>query len=192
MVMLALPFLCSAQERGQAEPSYPFHGLRLWSFSTDVTSWAMLGTINFEAERAVSQKTSIYVGAKFNPWTFRYGQEDEFRARVIRPYIGVRWWPFHYYSGWFVGIEALGSIHNYANIFNSNCYEGWFAGLGLNAGYSFMLSERVNLSIGAGGAVGWFSHKIFTAPRCGRLTDGDKSGITIQPSALYCQFSWLF
>ncbi len=143
-----------------------------FSVGTNAADWMSLGTINAEASVAVSQHVSLHVGAELNPWTWRpESQDTQFQARHMSYWGGVRWWPWHVYSGWWAGADGRYSIYNEGGIFRRETEEGRAWGGGLYGGYSIMLSESWNLDLGLGAWGGWKEYTTYACPRCGVIKD---------------------
>ena len=150
-----------------------------FSLGTNGVDWLSLGTINLEASAAVSQKYSIHVGAELNPWTFRAGDPDkQLQMRHNSYWGGLRIWPWHVYSGWWMGADLRYSVYNGGGILKRECEEGDAYGAGLWGGYSIMLSEMWNLDLGMGFWGGYKKYTRYACPLCGVIVDqGEKAFI---------------
>lgn len=158
--MLLIPVAASAQR---------------FSIGTNFVDWASLGTMNIEGSVAVTQHMSIHVGAEVNPWTFSAGNQDtQFEARQVSYLAGVRWWPWHVYSGWWFGGDFRYSVYNIGGIFKRTTEEGDAFGVGAYGGYSIMLNQWLNLDLGVGAWGGYRKFTRYACPLCGvRLEKGD-------------------
>ena len=147
-----------------------------FSVGTNAVDWMTLGTINAEASVAVAQHFSLHVGAEINPWTFRAGEQDrQFQLRQNSYWGGMRWWPWHVYSGWWAGGDLRYSVYNLGGVIRRETEEGDAFGTGLYGGYSIMLSEWWNLDLGFGVWGGWKRYTRYACPLCGVVTDsGEK------------------
>ena len=146
------------------------------SVSTDLLGYANLGTLNLDASYAVSRRWSITAGARYNPFTFHKGEKDtQFQSRQLSYAIGARVWPWHTWSGWWMAGKIQYQEYNYGGILSRQTEEGDRAGVGLYAGYTYMLSPHLNLEIGLGmwSGVSWY--KTYSCPSCGITLD---SGVT--------------
>jgi hypothetical protein len=151
--LLALPLGASAQR---------------FSVGTNAVDWITLGTINAEASVAASQHISVHIGAELNPWTFRAGEQDrQFQIRQNSYWGGVRWWPWHVYSGWWAGGDLRYTVYNEGGIIKRETEEGNAFGAGAYGGYSIMLSEWWNLDLGFGILGGWKRYTRYACPLCG-------------------------
>lgn len=147
-----------------------------FSVGTNFVDWLSLGTINAEASVAVSQHASLHVGAELNPWTYAAGnQQKEFQARQNSYWAGARWWPWHVYSGWWVGGDVRYSIYNLGGVFKRETEEGDAYGAGAYGGYSIMLGPMWNLDLGVGVWGGYKKYVKYSCPVCGpKLEEGEK------------------
>ena len=121
------------------------------SLSTNMLTWANLGTANLETSISVSRKFTVFAGAKYNPWDFRTSSQLPLHNKQIAGYVGSRYWPWHVYSGWWVGAKAQYQYFDQAGLWSENLINGHAVGLGLSVGYSIMIGSHVNLDIGLGG-----------------------------------------
>lgn len=148
-----------------------------------------LGTLNVDAGVAVSQKFSIHAGAELNPWTFIPGdQEKEFQARQRSFWAGLRWWPWHVYSGWWIAGEARYSTYNLGGILKRDTEEGDAYGVGVYGGYSIMLNRWLNLDFGVGVWGGYKKYTRYACPVCGVITDKGEKGFAIPDARVAIQF----
>lgn len=149
------------------------HAQRI-SIETNLPTWANLGTMNLGGEIALAQHWSIEGAVKWNPWTFREGEDNQFQERCLTPHFGVRWWRWHCFSGWYMGAKGIYSLYNTANIITDDCYEGWCAALGLTGGYLYMIDKSWNITFGGGICGGYHDTTFFEAARCGRIKERRK------------------
>lgn len=160
-----------------------------FSFGTNIVDWASLGTINLEASVAFQQHFSAHVGAEVNPWTYRAGDQDkQFEARQISYWAGVRWWPWHVYSGWWAGSDLRYSVYNIGGVIKRDTEEGDAYGVGLYGGYSIMLSSVLNLDLGFGAWGGYKKYTSYACPVCGVRTDSGSKAFIIPDARVAIQF----
>ena len=154
-----------------------------FSVGTNAVDWMTLGTVNAEASVAASQHVSVHAGAELNPWTFRSGEKDrQFQIRQNSYWGGVRWWPWHVYSGWWAGGDLRYTVYNEGGIIRRETEEGNAAGAGVYGGYSVMLSEWWNLDLGLGILGGWKRYTRYACPLCGVVT-GSGDAAFVMPDA---------
>lgn len=143
-----------------------------FTVGTNAIDWLSLGTINAEASVAVSQKFSLHVGAELNPWTWSSDNvEKQFQLRQNSYWGGVRWWPWHVYSGWWLGMDGRYSMYNLGGVIKRETEEGDAYGGGIYGGYSIMLSDMWNLDLGLGAWGGWKRYTTYACPRCGVILE---------------------
>lgn len=146
------------------------------SVSTNFLDYARLATLNMDASYAVSRHWSVIAGARYNPFTFNEGDpQRQFQYRQRSCSVGARWWMWHNMSGWWIAGKARYQEYNIGGIASRKTEEGDRGGLGMYAGYTYMLSPHLNLEMGFGmwSGVSWY--KTYSCPSCGITLD---SGVT--------------
>ena len=136
LMLLAAGYRCDAQKV---------------SVSTDLVDWAYLWTMNGEVNVSVARHVTVLAGGKINPWMYdmkKAGKELYDCQNTV--YAGVRYWPWHVFSGWWVGGKLQYSDFKRTGLFNTKLKKGKSIGAGVSAGYTFMLNERLNLDLGLG------------------------------------------
>ena len=159
--------------------SLPALRAQRFSVGTNAVDWLSLGTLNAEASLALSQRYSIHVGTELNPWTFHAGDRDrQVQMRQNSYWAGMRWWPWHVYSGWWAGADLRYSVYNGGGLIRREAEEGSAYGIGLYGGYSIMLNEYWNLDLGGGIWGGYKRYTRYACPLCGvTLDEGEKAFI---------------
>lgn len=138
-----------------------------FALSTNLLSWLMLGTINVGAQYEVGQHFTLESKLKFNPWSFRLKQENQFEIAQQSFSFGARYWPWYAYSGFWVSaaVQAknyrVGGMPSWLKMYNE---EGSAYGAVIALGYSFMVNSWMNVDLGIGG---WGGYK-----HCTRYSDG--------------------
>lgn len=147
-----------------------------FSISTDLLGYARLGTMNLDASYALSRRWSLIAGVRYNPFTFRKGDPDrQFQMRQQSYSVGVRMWPWHTWSGWWLAGKVRYQEYNEGGIISRKTEEGDRFGAGLYAGYTYMLSSRFNLELGFGLWAGMAFYRQYSCPVCGlTMTSGSK------------------
>lgn len=147
------------------------------SLSTNILGYVNLGTMNMEASWGFSRHWSANVGLRYNPFTFpgREGVADRMQARQRTVAVGGRFWPWHIHSGWWLAGKAQYQEYNIGGLTEAETSEGDRIGGGLTGGYTYMLTPRFNLEVGAGVWAGYETYTTYACPECGRVTDrGDR------------------
>ncbi|MBO6068954.1 MAG: DUF3575 domain-containing protein [Bacteroidales bacterium] len=143
-----------------------------WSIGTNIVDYLNLGTLNVESSVAVARHYSFNAGVRFNPWTFHYGSEDrQFENRKRCCYAGVRYWPWHIYSGWWTGLQLQYQEYNRGGLSGRHTEEGDAYGLGLSLGYTLMVHKSFNIEFGVGGWAGLTAYTAYSCPYCGEILD---------------------
>ncbi len=142
-----------------------------WSVSTNMAGYLNFLTINAEGAYALAQHWSVTVGARYNPFSF--GREDrELRNKQQSYCLGARFWPWHTYSGWWVAGKLQYQEYNSGGIVSRKTEEGDRWGAGLAGGYTYMVSQRLNLEFGLGLWAGVKKFMKYSCPKCGTTLDG--------------------
>lgn len=138
------------------------------ALSTDVVDWANLGTINLEAGVGFSRHMSFTAGAKYNPWSFKTQKVGlQLYNKQTTAYVGLRYWPWYVFSGWWIGAQAQYTQYAETGIWRHALDTGAAVGGGLSLGYTLMLHEKLNLEFGAGAWAGRrYVHTLYCCPDC--------------------------
>lgn len=155
--LIAAPLLGNAQQ---------------WSVGVNALDAANVGTISAEASVAASRHITVGASAKVNPWTFNKGDGATLKQHRHQTYaVGMRWWPWNVYSGWWMGGKAQFQEYNWGGFRSRETEEGNAYGAGLSFGYTWMLHEHINLEAGAGVWGGYKTYTVYSCPKCGRTVD---------------------
>ena len=172
-----------------------------WAVAVNAADAIELGTIGVEGSAAVGQHWSIHAGAKVNPWTF--GKKDTSNGLFSEPNpdqkqdrkqsyaLGVRWWPWNVYSGWWIAGKAQYQEYNRGGIFRQTSEEGDAFGAALSGGYSLMLKEHINLDFGLGLWGGWTKYTTYAGPSCGKVEDQGEKWV-ILPNEVIISLVYIF
>ena len=158
------------------------------SISTNVAGYANLLTLNAEGSVPVSRRWTVNAGLKYNP--FAFGKE-KFRNRQQAYYAGMRYWPWHSYSGWWMSGKIQYQEFNAGGLGRAETSEGDRVGLGLGAGFAYMVGKHFNVEFGASlwGGMEWFT--IYSCPVCGDLELSGRK-IFILPCDVIIAISYIF
>ena len=157
---------------------------RRFSVSTNIIGYLNLGTMNMEASYGFSRHWSLNAGVKFNPFTFNNPVKDSRMQNRQQSYeLGVRLWPWHVFSGWWIAAKAKYQEYNRGGIFSPDTEEGDGYGIGFSAGYSYMLHPNLNLEFGVGLWTGVKKYTVYDCPSCGVTTGSGTKGF-IMPNEL--------
>ena len=158
-----------------------------WALQTNLVDYANFGTLNIEGAVAFDQHWSAMATAKLNPFLFKYkGEPVSARQQVLAA--GVRWWPWHVYSGWWVGTDLRYSVYNGGGVLSRESEEGDAYGMGLYGGYSIMLNSLWNLDLGVGAWGGWKKYTRYSCPLCGVKQEQGEKAFWIPDARIAVQF----
>ena len=142
-----------------------------FAVGTNALDWIDMGTMNIEAGYAVSRHFTVVADAKYNPWTYNSGDKETQVERRQRTFsAGMRYWPWHVYSGWWIGAKGRYQEYNRGGVLGRETEEGDSYGGVLDFGYTLMLSKNFNLEFGGGVFTGGTKFKRYACPVCGRVT----------------------
>ena len=161
-----------------------------FSVATNLVDYADFGTLNAEGDVAVGRRWTLTAGAKYNPFLFRPDSEPvSARQRLFGA--GVRFWPWHVFSGWWLAGRVQYQEFNRGGIRSTETDEGDRYGAGLSAGYSYMLHPHLNVSVGAGVWGGYERYTTYSCPVCG-MTEETGEKTFILPHDLTISLSYVF
>lgn len=151
-----------------------------FSISTNLLGYAALGTMNIEGAYSVSRYVSVTAGFKYNPFTFGADvPEEQIQLRQRSCGVGLRVWPWHTWSGWWMAAKGRWQEYNMGGITSPATDEGDRIGLGLYAGYTHMVGPHFNIEFGLGawGGLDWFTS--YSCQTCGVLTSSGRRGFVL-------------
>ena len=163
-----------------------------WSVSTNVLDYVSLGTMNAEVSAGVGRRVTIEASARVNPWTFHKGDQSRQMQNRHQTYaLGMRYWPWHIYSGWWISADAQYQEYNRGGIISQKTEEGDAFGLSAGAGYSLMLHEKLNLDFGVTLWAGQKTFISYACPSCGRITDKGSKWF-VMPNEIRVAIQYIF
>lgn len=142
-----------------------------FALSTNFADYAEFGTLNVEASYGVARHWSLSAAVKYNPFTYSRGDELlQHKQRSLSA--GVRYWPWHIYSGWWLSAAVRYQEYNSGGIISPETREGdRFGGL-VGGGYTYMIAPWLNFDMGLGLWSGYDSFTTYACPSCGKRIDG--------------------
>lgn len=161
---------------------------RKGSISTNVAGYANLLTLNAEGSISMGRHWTLTAGAKYNPFTFG---KDHFRNKQQAYYGGMRYWPWHSYSGWWVAGKLQYQEFSAGGLRRAKTTEGDRVGLGLGAGFAYMVGKHFNVEFGANlwSGMEWFT--TYSCPVCGDLEQSGRK-FFILPCDIIIGVSYIF
>ena len=171
-----------------------FAALGAWaqrmSVSTNLLSYANLGTLNAEFSFAMSRRWTGIASVKYNPFSFGK-EEKEFRFRQRSVFAGAEYWPWHVYSGWWFRLQAGCQEYNQGGFFDRATVEGYRFGLLAASGYSYMISSHLNVAFGLAFWSGMDKFRRYSCQQCGLTTDSGNKFFLLPGDAIIA-FSFVF
>ena len=162
------------------------------SLSTNLIDYLCLGTLNADASYTVGQHWSLTAGVKYNPFTFHGGDSDrQVQLRQQSYAIGTRYWLWHSFSGWWVGAKVRYQEYNHGGLLSRETEEGDKVGLGMSAGYTYMISRHFNVEFGIGTWGGRAWYRRYSCPVCG-LTVSEGKKWFVLPDDFMISFAYVF
>ena len=135
-----------------------------FDLSTNLFDWADFGTINVDAAYSLSRHFSAQLGLKCNFWQFsnETGPCYLMKNQQKSVSIGVRYWPWYVYSGWWICLKGQYTDFSECGVWRQALDEGKALGAGLSTGYTFMVGSHFNIEIGVGGWAGkYIEHTVY-------------------------------
>lgn len=172
-ILLFLVILCSAEGRAQ-----------FYSLGTNIPALGT-ATINAEVSMTLDRKWSLHLPVYYNPFVFK--DNKKLKNFTVMP--GVRYWLLESYVNGFIGANAIGS--KYHITWKDSRYEGKAFGMGISAGYAWLLSPRWNLEIEGGIGLVWADYTEYECEECGRQK-GEYTRWIAVPSKLALSLIYLF
>lgn len=163
-----------------------------WSLSTNLMDYVSLGTLNVQGSAGVSRRLTIEASARVNPWTFHKGDPERQMQNRHQTYAaGIRYWPWHIYSGWWVSGMAQYQEYNRGGIISRSTEEGDAFGLSAGGGYSLMIHENLNIDFGISFWTGQKTYITYACPTCGKIT-GKGSVWFLMPDEIRVAIQYIF
>lgn len=163
-----------------------------FSVSTDILDYAALGTLNVDGSYAFSRHFSAVAGVRYNPFTYNSGEPDkQFQYRQFSLAVGVRYWPWHIWSGWWFATKLRYQEYNTGGILSPSTSEGDRVGAGLYTGYTYMISPHFNLDFGLGLWAGVDVYRTYRCPVCGLTVDSGRRAFLL-PDDLMVSLVYVF
>lgn len=172
-ILLFLVIFCSTTGRAQ-----------FYSLGTNIPALGT-ATINAEVSMTLDRKWSLHLPVYYNPFVFR--DNKKLQNFTLMP--GVRYWLLESYVNGFVGANAIGS--KYHITWKNSRYEGQAYGMGISAGYAWLLSPRWNLEIEGGIGLVWADYTEYESEECGRQK-GEYTRWMAVPGKLALSLIYLF
>ena len=154
--------------------------------ATNLLDYLNFGTINCEFGLSPAPKWSFYVKGRYNPFTYKFG--DNLQNRVASAALGAKYWFWYANSGWFINSRLGYGVYNTGRIFDEFAYEGHALGVAFGGGYALMLGKKWNLDFSLGVQVGGSSYTKYSCSRCGKVLE-QKTRMFVFPADIGVQLS---
>lgn len=160
------------------------------ALSSNLLDYLSMGTLNIAAEYGVARHWTLGATAKYNPFSYSVGEGiAQSKQRSLQ--FGVRFWPWHIYSGWWLSAYARYQEYNTAGLSSPLSFEGDRLGASAGAGYSYMLSPHLNLDLGLSFWAGYDTYTSYSCPSCGNIVDQGQK-LFFLPSEFLLSLSYIF
>ncbi len=157
-------------------------------------------TINAGAEVAVAPRWSVDISGNLNAWTIN---QHRWKHWMIQP--EARYWFCEALRGHFVGAHALGGQYNMGNFdlginmlgtdfrkLKDYRYEGWYAGLGVAYGYSWIINRHWNFEAEIGFGWVYTRYDKYPCAHCGTKLAHDKPHNYVGPTKAALNLVYVF
>ncbi|MFA6702641.1 MAG: DUF3575 domain-containing protein [Dysgonamonadaceae bacterium] len=133
-------------------------------------------TPNLALEIALGKKTTLEMGAGYNPFTF--SDNKKVKHWLVQP--ELRLWTCEVFNGHFIGIHGHAAQYNVGGLdlpvgrleaIKDNRYQGYLYGGGISYGYQWLLSPRWNFEFNLGGGYARIHYEKFPCTTCGTILD---------------------
>lgn len=152
------------------------------ALSINVVDYVQTGGVNVEASYALQRHWSVGAGMKY----------DGSGKRKQQLYsLGGRYWPWHIYSGWWLGAKMQYQEFSSAERVTYRTSEGDRFGAGASAGYSRMIGPHVNIDLGLGFWYGNAVYVRYSCPSCGSILSRGERAFFL-PNDILLAVSYIF
>jgi hypothetical protein len=146
-------------------------GAQKYSAGVNAADLIYYGTLNAQVGVATGRHVSLEAKGRYNPWEFNHSNvETEIHRKQRTVEFGARYWPWHVYSGWWLGGQARWQEYNRNGLYVSRedlTEEGDAYGVGLSGGYAMMILPDLNVEFGFGMWAGKTWYRSYDCPTCG-------------------------
>lgn len=158
-------------------------------------------TVNLGIEFGLAPQWSLDLSGNLNAWDINGHKWKHWLAQPE-----ARYWFCDAIVGHFVGIHALGGQYNFGrldfggfklpgsdlSLLKDRRYQGWFAGLGVAYGYSWVLGKHWNIEAELG--IGWAYTRFDTFPCtvCGQAISRNSVHNYVGPTKLALNIVYVF
>lgn len=158
-------------------------------------------TVNIGAEFQLAPRWSFDLSGNLNAWNIN---GHKWKHWLVQP--EARYWFCDAIVGHFVGAHLLGGQYNFGNIdlgglkflgtdfsdLKDRRHQGWYAGIGVAYGYSWVLGRHWNLEAELG--LGWVytRYDVYPCADCGRRLEHNRSHNYVGPTKAAINLVYVF
>lgn len=158
-----------------------------FGLKTSTTMW-MTATPNMEVNFPIGRKITAHLPVLYNPFVFK--QNTRIQQLTTMP--GIRFWKQEEYIKQFISVYGIASRYHLGGMFNMKYrYSGNAYGAGVGVGYSWLLSNRLNLEAELGAGVVYSTYDKFGWEKKSRYY-GKYNGIFLIPTKIDLNLIYLF
>lgn len=138
---------------------------------------------NIGAEIRVSPKWSVDLSGQVNFWTL--GNNRKWKNWMVQP--EARYWFCEALGGHFLAGHLIGGEYNVGSLplpdnfmgtdfknLRDNRYQGWFAGVGVGYGYTWLLHKHWSIEAEIGAGYIYSRYDRYECPGCGRKVESGR------------------
>ena len=162
-----------------------------FNISTNLMEYANLGTLNLDESYGVDRNWSVGAGVRCNPFKFESERRGVFFNRQQSYSVGARYWLWHINTGWWFGSKLRFQEYSSGGVFSDGSEGGNRYGVGMYAGYSYMIFPHFNIEFGLGMWGGGGSYRSYSCPVCG-ITVGEGNKMFIRPDDVMIALVYVF
>lgn len=176
--------LARMQSRIEKQVNFAESNTARWGASLNVGNFAYLCTLNAGIQYSIGRNFTAEATVDVNPWTYRKNTDGQFENRQQTYALGMRYWPWYTYSGWWFGAKGQYQEYNRGGLASLETEEGDAVGLSLAAGYSAHVTKWLDIDFGFGfwGGRTWYT--TYACPHCGRIVDGGSKWFALPNQAI--------
>ncbi|HIZ85864.1 MAG TPA: DUF3575 domain-containing protein [Candidatus Coprenecus stercoravium] len=170
-----------------------FVSAQKWSVATNLLDYANFITVNAEAGVSLHKHWSLAIEGRYNPFQFRKaGNTSDFlHNKTLSIAAGARYWPFFVYSGFYYGARMQWQRFNTGGIVSERTFEGDAIGLGVNFGYTLVVTKHLNIEFGIGLWAGGTDFRSYSSPVCGKRLSSERKAF-IAPDDIQINIQYTF
>lgn len=156
-------------------------------------------SINVGTEIGLAPKWTFDLSGNFNAWEM--GGDKKWKHWFVQP--EVRYWFCDRFAGHFVGAHLIGGQYNIggigfkytilgSDIDKQNRFQGWFGGIGLAYGYTWILGKHWNLEAEIGLGYMFTRYDKFECAGCGKKVAEDVDKHYVGPTKAALNLVYVF